>query len=132
VSSRIVWQQDFSHIELQVYTNKIHLLQVPNGQVYNYSPELRPNIDQPAIDQLDVTVLGSLDGVWKDALQWPVEISQILTTPLESLEIAMPSFACRVMDLIGAEARGVDSRSVTAGSPNRSAICQNLTDPSSG
>jgi hypothetical protein len=41
VSSRIVWQQDFSHIELQVYTNKIYPLQVPNGQVYNYSPELR-------------------------------------------------------------------------------------------
>ena len=31
---------DFSYIELQVQINRIHPLQVPNGQVYNYSPEL--------------------------------------------------------------------------------------------
>ena len=67
-------------------------------------------------------------GVWKDALQWPVERSQVLTTPSESLEIAMPSFACRVMDLIGDKVGGVDSGSLATGSVDKAPICQNLTD----
>ena len=40
----------------------------------------------------------------------------------------MPSFVCRVMNLIGAEAREVDCRSVIAGSINEVPICQNLID----
>jgi len=39
--------------------------------------------------------------VWKDALQWPVKISQVLTTPPISLEIAMPSMVCRLISVIG-------------------------------
>ena len=66
-----------------------------------------------------------LTGVWKDALQRSVKISQVLTTPAESLEIAIPSFACRVTDMTGAEVSGGDSKSFTAG-PVSEAICQNL------
>jgi len=47
----------FSYIELQVQTNRIHPLQVPNGQVYNYSPEStllqchnqQPDTDHPTV-----------------------------------------------------------------------------------
>ena len=67
-----------------------------------------------------------LAGVWKDALQRPVEMSQVLTTLSESLEIAMPSCACRVMDIIGAEARDVDFGLATMGSVGEALICQNL------
>ena len=69
-----------------------------------------------------------LAGVWKDALQRPVEISQVLTTPFESLEIARPSFACRVTDIIGAEARDVDFELVTTGLVGKALICQNLIE----
>ena len=55
-------------------------------------------------------------------------MSQVLTTPSPSHEITMPSFVCRVMDLIGAEARGVDCGSVIAGSDDEVPICQNLID----
>jgi hypothetical protein len=54
-------------------------------------------------------------------------MSHILTTPAESLEIAIPSFACRLMDMIGAEVGDMDSGSVTNGSAE-ALICQNLTD----
>ena len=58
-------------------------------------------------------------------------MSQILIIPSESLIIVMPSFACRVLDWIGAEViGGVDFELVTAGSINEALICQNLTDPS--
>jgi hypothetical protein len=40
----------------------------------------------------------------------------------------MPSFACRVMDLIGAEAGGVDFGSPVTMSVDEAPICQNLTD----
>ena len=40
----------------------------------------------------------------------------------------MPSFVCRVIDLIGAEARDMDCGSVIAGSANEVPICQNLID----
>jgi hypothetical protein len=69
-------------------------------------------------------------GVWKDALQRPVEMSQTLTTPSESLEITIPSFGCRLMDLIGAEADGMDSESVPTGPVDKVPICQNLIDRS--
>ena len=64
----------------------------------------------------------------------PVEISQIFAIPSKWLVITMPSFACRVMDLIGAEERGVD-RCVdfglfTAGSVDWAPICQSLTESS--
>jgi hypothetical protein len=70
-----------------------------------------------------------LAGVWNDALQWPVERFQILTTPSESLEIAIPSLAWRVMDLIG-ELWGIGFGSVTSGDIDEALICQNFTDPS--
>ena len=70
-------------------------------------------------------------GVWKDALQWPVERSQVLTTPSESLEIAMPSLACRVMDFIGAEVGGVDLGLLATRFVDGAPICQNLIDWSS-
>ena len=52
-------------------------------------------------------------------------MSQVLTTPSESLEIAMPSFVCRVIDLIGAK---VDFELHATGSIEKVPICQNLTD----
>ena len=58
-------------------------------------------------------------------------MSQVLTTPSPSHEIAMPSFVCRVMDLIGAKTRDVDWRSVIAGSDDEVPICQNLIELSS-
>jgi len=69
-----------------------------------------------------------LAGVWWDALQRLVKISQILTTPSESPVIVMPSFACSVMDWIGAEVVDVNFESVTVGSVNGASICQTLTD----
>ena len=67
-------------------------------------------------------------GIWNDVLQRPVKISQLFTTPFESVEMAMPSFACRLIDLIGAEAGGMEIRLVVAGSVDEEPICQNLTD----
>ena len=55
-------------------------------------------------------------------------MSQVLTTPSPSHEIAMPSFVCRAMDLIGAKTRDVDWRSVIAGSDDEVPICQNLIE----
>ena len=72
--------------------------------------------------------LKSLVGDWKDPLQSPVEVSQVFIVPSESLEIVIPSFACRMIDVIGAEVRGVDFGSVVTGSADRAPICQNLID----
>jgi hypothetical protein len=44
--------------------------------------------------------------------------------------MVIPSFACRVMDLIGAEVRDADFGLVTAKSIDGAPICQNLTDSS--
>jgi hypothetical protein len=43
--------------------------------------------------------------------------------------MAMPSFACRVMDLIGAKVGGVDFGSLATRSDDGTPICQNLTNP---
>ena len=48
--------------------------------------------------------------------------------PSESLVMTIPSFACRVMDLTGAEAGDTDFGSITTGSIDGAPICQNLTD----
>ena len=72
--------------------------------------------------------LEPLAGVWKDSLQRPVEMSQIFTTPSESLEMAIPSVDCRLTDLIEAEASGVDSESAATGSVGKAPVCQNLID----
>ena len=66
--------------------------------------------------------------VWKDAVQRPVEISQTFTMPPESLVIAIPYFACRVMDVIANEVVDVDFGLVATRSVDRAPICQNLTD----
>ena len=55
-------------------------------------------------------------------------MSQILTTPSESLVIVMPSFACRAMLWIGAEATDIDFGSITVKSVNGVSIFQTLTD----
>ena len=67
-------------------------------------------------------------GVWKEVLQWPVKISQVLTTPALSLEVAIPSATCRLTDLIETGASSVDSESGVAGSADEEPVCQNLTD----
>ena len=64
-------------------------------------------------------------------MQKPVKISQVLTTPAESLEITIPSFVCRVTDLIEADASGTSSELVVTGSVSGALICQKLIDPSS-
>jgi len=61
----------------------------------------------------------------------PDEISHVLTTPSESLVMAMPYFACKVTDLIEAEGKGAGSILVMIGSIDEVPICQNLIDPSS-
>ena len=64
-------------------------------------------------------------------MQRPVRISQVFTTPAESLEIAIPSVACRLTDLIETEASSEDSESGATGSADEVSICQNLIDLSS-
>ena len=66
--------------------------------------------------------------VGKDALQRPVETSQVFTLLFESQVIAIPSSASKVRNLIGAEVRDVDFGSVSNGSVDKAPICQNLTD----
>ena len=55
-------------------------------------------------------------------------MSQVFTTPALSLEIAIPLVACRLTDLIAAEASGVDSESVATRSIGKVLVCKNLTD----
>lgn len=64
--------------------------------------------------------------VWKDSLQQPVMMSQVLITPAESLETTMPSFVCRLTDKIRSEVSCVDSESVATGFVDEALICQNL------
>lgn len=59
----------------------------------------------------------------------PVTTSQTLTTPSESPEIAIPSFACRVIDLTGAEIGGKGFRLSTTEAVDKTLICQNFMDP---
>ena len=63
-----------------------------------------------------------------DSLQRPVKISQVFTTPSESIEKAKPSFACRLTALIGAEVGSKVSISGAPGFADGVLICQNLTD----
>ena len=74
--------------------------------------------------------MGPLAGVWNDALQRPVKISQVFATPFESVEIAIPSFACRLINLIGAKVGCMEVGLVVAGFVDEDLICQNLTDSS--
>ena len=53
---------------------------------------------------------------------------QIFTIPAESLEIAIPSVACRLTDTIEAEASGVGSGSAATGSVGEAPVCQNLIE----
>ena len=82
------------------------------------------------------TSLPPLTAVWKDAVQRPVERSHVRTTPAASLEIAISSLVCRLMDVIGiwgsgvefgSEGIGAGSGSTTAVSIDKVPICQNLT-----
>ena len=60
-----------------------------------------------------------------------VEISQAFITPSESYVITIPSFDCRVIDLIDTEGRDVGFGSIMGRSVDWAPICQNLTDLSS-
>lgn len=55
-------------------------------------------------------------------------MSQTLTTPVESLEIAIPSFVYNLMDLTAIGWSKVDSGSGITGSVDETSICQNLID----
>ena len=57
-------------------------------------------------------------------------MSQVLTTPAESLEIAIPSFTCRLTDRIEVDADGVGIGLAVTGPIGEVSTCQNLTDPS--
>ena len=57
-------------------------------------------------------------------------MSQIFTTPAESLEIAILSLTCRLTDSIEAKVAEVGIELVVTGSAGKIPICQNLTDPS--
>lgn len=57
-------------------------------------------------------------------------MSQLLTTPAESPERAIPSFVCSLTSLIGAEVSDVGSEPVAAGSIDEVPDSQSLTDPS--
>ena len=61
-------------------------------------------------------------------MQRPVRISQVFTTPAESLEIAIPLVTCRLTDLIGAGVSSVDFELDAAGSTDKVLVCQNLID----
>ena len=58
----------------------------------------------------------------------PVEISQTLSTLSESDVKTVPSFDCRVTDLISAEGEDAGFRSIMVWSVDWAPICQNLTD----
>ena len=62
-------------------------------------------------------------------MQLPVEISQVFTTPAESLEIAIPSLTCSLTDSIEAKV-GVGPGLTVTLSDDAVPICQNLTDSS--
>ena len=57
-------------------------------------------------------------------------MSQIFTTPSQSLEMAIPSVACRLIDLILAEGSDVDSGPVVTRSVDKAPACQNLIEQS--
>ena len=57
-------------------------------------------------------------------------MSQVFTTPSESHVMTIPSFACKVIDLMLCEVGSVDSGSVITGSDGVP-VCQNLIDWSS-
>ena len=67
-------------------------------------------------------------GVLNDTLHRPVEMSHILTTPPESLVIAILLSACRLTDSAEAEPGGVEFGSLATGPIDEAPICQNLTD----
>ena len=58
-------------------------------------------------------------------------MSHVFTTPSESLEIAIPSTVCRLMDLIGTEVDDAGFGLLATGSVDKGLICQNLADLSS-
>ena len=90
-----------------------------------FSPADQTKNNLPHISCVSLQVMSPGHGVWKDALQRPVEMSRILSVPAESLEITIPSSACRLTDLVEVEESDVDF-----GSVDEVLICQNLTDRS--
>ena len=72
-------------------------------------------------------LLLEIAGVEKDALQRPVERSQVLTTPASSTKIATLSFACKLMVMGGDEVFD-GFLLVATGSVGMGPICQNLID----
>ena len=64
-------------------------------------------------------------------MQTPVEISQVFTTPAESLEMTMLSLACRLMDSIMTEWNEVVCSFYVTLSVDKAPSSQNLADLSS-
>ena len=81
-------------------------------------------IDLPSVNFMSLLPLA---GVLKEVLQRPVETSHTLTIPAESLEIAIPSLACILIDSIDAELVGMGVGSIATWSTNKVSISQNLT-----
>ena len=84
-------------------------------------------ISLPSIDHVSLKLLGPAL-VWNIDLQRPVERSQVLTVPAESVKVATLSFACTVMDMIDAEVDSVDSESVVTEFIGEVQTGQNLID----
>ena len=57
-------------------------------------------------------------------------MSQVLTTPAESLKIAMPSFTCRPTDWIEARASDTGTGTIVTRPIDEVTNCQNLINPS--
>ena len=70
--------------------------------------QIKINLPSTSLASLIPEFSSSIAGIWKDALQRPVEISQVFTTPFLSLEIAIPALACRLTDMIGGKVDGVE------------------------
>jgi len=83
-------------------------------------------INLPSTNWVSLQVV-PLAGVWKDALWQPVKMSQVFTTPDESLEIATPSLTCRLTDSIEDGVGGVDIVQVMPWSAGGVPVSQNLT-----
>ena len=93
--------------------------------------ESRPQkatVNTPLTSRASLAYPPSASNVWKSALRRPVERFQSPTTPTELIEMAIPSSACRTMDVTLAEASAVDLVSIIAPFGEEPPICQNLTD----
>ena len=102
---------------------------LPLSQMWIFLRVHQTKISLLSIDHVSLKLSGPAL-VWNDNLQRPVERSQALTIPAESVKIVIPSFACKVTDMGKAELCCVDSESVIILFAKKVLIGQNLIDPS--